>query len=437
MKQLIIQTGLIDKLSHDGKGIAHWQDKVVFVEGGLPGEQVQWQIIQRRSNFDVARTTRILVPSSDRTIPCCPHHEQCGGCLLQHLLPKKQLQFKQDVLNELFEHQLGISQLPWVAPITSSSTNYRRRARIGVKYLRKKERLVIGFHERRGRYLADINSCIVLRDNIGQRIDELRQLLSALTVFDQIAQLEITVDDYASHVVIRALAAITSKDRELLIDFSKRTGVWLYLQQGGLSSIQPLLNNQPLPSYHLPDFNLQLQFSPASFIQINGAVNRQLVNRVVQWLDPKPEDKIIDLYCGIGNFTLPLARSGAQLLGIEGEKTAVNQANANAILNGITNVEFLALDLSAPEQLNALSAKLASANKLLLDPPRTGAWEVISLLATLTTAPQQIVYVSCNPATLVRDCTAVVTAGYNIVSIGVADMYPHTAHIETIVLLSR
>ncbi len=437
MKQLIIQTGLIDKLSHDGKGIAHWQDKVVFVEGGLPGEQVQWQIIQRRSNFDEARTTQILVPSSDRTIPCCPHYEQCGGCLLQHLLPKKQLQFKQDVLNELFEHQLGISQLPWVAPITSSSTNYRRRARIGVKYLRKKERLVIGFHERRGRYLADINSCIVLRDNIGQRIDELRQLLSALTVFDQIAQLEITVDDYASHVVIRALAAITSKDRELLIDFSKRTGVWLYLQQGGLSSIQPLLNNQPLPSYHLPDFNLQLQFSPASFIQINGAVNRQLVNRVVQWLDPKPEDKIIDLYCGIGNFTLPLARSGAQLLGIEGEKTAVNQANANAILNGITNVEFLALDLSAPEQLNALSAKLASANKLLLDPPRTGAWEVISLLATLTTAPQQIVYVSCNPATLVRDCTAVVTAGYNIVSIGVADMYPHTAHIETIVLLSR
>lgn len=445
MKQPIIHTGVIDSLSHEGRGITRWQEKVVFVEDALPGEEVEWELLKRRSGFDLARAVKVLSAASpDRTVPCCPHYQQCGGCSLQHMRPEVQLRFKQQALSEQFAHHLKIKELPWVAPITSCDTCYRRKARIGIKYLYKKERLIIGFHERRGRYLADVESCPILHTSVGEHIEELRELLKTLAVFDQIPQIEIAVGDNGTFLVLRVLAPLTEQDKQLLIDFSQKQPdkFYFYLQTGDLSSVTPLVEGQEAPNYLLPSFGLTMQFSPVGFIQINGEVNRKLVDRVVEWMDPKPQDKIIDLFCGIGNFTLPLAKMGAQLIGIEGESSAVDYAKLNARINDITNASFEVMDLSDPDKLQSLVGVLASADKLLLDPPRTGAAELIAFIADLLAnnslhGPHTIVYVSCNPATLVRDCVVLASAGYQIAKIGIADMYPHTAHVETVVLMSH
>ncbi len=488
MKTVVIQNGRIEKLSHEGRGIARYQNKVVFVEGALPGEEVSWQLLKRKSNLDLAKVCTIQQLSPERQSHFCPHYAECGGCSLQHLNSAAQVRFKQGVVDELCNHYLhenvncqpleaadcpldrsatdsAPSALPWDPPIVADNDaqtmHYRRRARIGVKYLHRKDRLIIGFHQRAGRYLADLTRCPILCAAVGEQIETLRGLLRQLSVFDRIAQLEITVGDTAVFIVIRNLSPLTATDLTQLAHFAQtyqlQHGQQLvfYLQPGGPTSVQPaLLTDSSIPpSYTLPAFDLTLQFSPVSFIQINAAINQKLVQRAVAWLAPQPEDYIIDFYCGIGNFTLPIARaSGARLLGLEGDTAAVQLAAQNVELNAAisTNpaakqlypldparIQFRSLDLSDLTALNQVRAELLQANKILLDPPRTGTAELLKFILSLPHQPATILYVSCNPITLARDCAILAQHGYTITNIAIADMYPHTSHVETIVRLSR
>ena len=427
------ETGEIADLNHDGEGVIR-AGKTAFVAGALPGEQVRYQRRRRHSQYDEAELLEILQPSPLRIKPPCPHFGLCGGCALQHLAPESQLAIKQQQLQETLLRIGKVEPQQWFAPLAGPVWHYRRRARLGARYVNKMGRSLVGFRERWGSYIAAIDSCEVLARPVNALITPLSQLLTSLSIRERIPQIEVAVADDVTALVLRVLTPPAESDLQQLRQFEQVHGVRIYLQSGGLDTVTPLQGSAPELSYALPEFGLQLQFLPSDFIQINAAVNRQLVARAVELLQLDSQSKVLDLFCGLGNFTLALARRAAAVVGIEGEASLVARARANAQRNGVDNVQFHVANLF--EQQSDAGWADAGFNHVLLDPPRAGALELLPLLARL--APRRIVYVSCHPGTLARDLGLLVHEhGYRLSGAGVADMFPHTAHVESIAVLER
>lgn len=424
----------VTSLSHDGRGVARLDGKAVFIEGALPGERVRFRYLERRKRYDSGEVVEIIEPSPNRVAPPCPHYGRCGGCDLQHLRPQTQLQVKQQILAEQLDHLGKVEPESWLAPITGPALGYRRRARLGARLV-PGEGVVIGFRQRNKSFLANLDTCLVLEPKVAALLPELRALIGELSCRDRIPQIEVAVGNNAAALVLRHLVPLTEPDKGLLSAFGRRHDIRIYQQPDRPNSIAALWPANPEPLfYRLSGFDVEIRFEPANFIQINSAMNAAAVEQAIRLLAPQPDEAVLDLFCGLGNFTLPLARHARQVLGVEGEKPLVERARENARLNNIGNVEFIAADLhrenTAPVWANF------KADKLLLDPPRGGAMEAIKSL--LQPLPSKIVYVSCYPATLARDSEYLVhRLGYRLAAVGVMDMFPQTSHVESMALFTR
>lgn len=423
----------VESLSQDGRGVAHVNGKAVFIEGALPGEQVLFTYVTQRKRYDEGKINKIIRPSPDRVEPRCAHFNLCGGCSLQHLAPEAQIEAKQQVLLDSLKHIGGIEPKEVPAPLTGPHWGYRRRARLGVKFVIKKDKLLIGFREKRSSLLADIERCEVLHPAAGELLPALRELIAGLEAYNAIPQIEVAAGDEATALVFRNLAPLSNTDLVKLQSFGKRQNMQIYLQPAGPESVTLIWPETAQLHYRLPEFNLKLFFAPTDFVQINADINHSMISRVIGLLALKPHERVLDLFCGLGNFTLPLARHAAHVTGVEGEAKLIQRAQDNAQRNGIHNAEFHTADLS--QDLAAQPWAEQRFDKILLDPPRTGAPEIIKQLPTFDAT--RIVYVSCNPATLARDAHELVASGYRLMSAGVADMFPHTTHVESIALFER
>jgi 23S rRNA (uracil1939-C5)-methyltransferase len=424
----------IESLAHDGRGVARLDGKTVFIEGGLPGERVTVEYLATHRKFDEARATVIHSASPDRVVPRCPHFGICGGCSLQHLEPGAQLRAKQQVLLDNLKHIGGVAPEAVLPPLTGPVWGYRSKARLGVKDVIKKGRVLVGFRERRARYLADLSRCEVMHPSVGERIEELAGLIATLDARARIPQIEVAVSDAVTALVFRHLDPLGEADTARLSDYARASGIHIYLQGGGPDSVRPLAPVDSVLSYHLSEQQVEIRFQPHDFTQVNAVINRQMIARVLEMLELDEHDRVLDLFCGLGNFTLPLARLAGSVTGVEGEAGLVNRARDNATLNGLENVTFHVADLASDQRGSSWAG--GDYSKVLLDPPRSGAAEVIDTVGNI--APEKIVYVSCHPGSLARDAGSLVhDKGYQLLAAGVMDMFPHTAHVESIALFAR
>lgn len=425
----------VESLTHDARGVARIDGKTTFIEGALPGERVRFRYYNKRPRFDTGATIEVLEPSPDRVTPACRYYGLCGGCSLQHLAAGAQVLAKQRVLADTLEHVGRVQPALWLAPTGSGEIGYRRRARLGVRLVPKKGGVIIGFRERRHSFITPLESCITLEPGLAALLVPLKEVIGKLSCADRLPQVEVSAGDSGRAAVFRHLLPLNTADVGHLRAFAQAYDVTTYLQPGGADTIHALW---PLPApeleYRLPEFDVRLAFAPADFIQVNAVVNRTLVSQAVALLELTPSDRVLDLFCGLGNFTLPLARRAGRVLGLEGEAALVARARANAARNGIANAEFQVANLYDAGALGVLQSEPWT--KLLLDPPRAGAMEVVKALSK--EGPARIVYVSCNPATLARDSDYLVNVlGYRLEAAGVADMFPHTSHVESIAIFAR
>ena len=426
----------IESLSHDAQGVGHVEGKTVFVEGALPGERVEYGLLRSKSSYDKGSATRILSISPDRVlVPRCDSFGICGGCSLQHLEDAAQLRYKQQIVEESFSRIGKVQPDSWLDPIIGPSWGYRRKARIGARLVPKKGGVLIGFRERRSSYITDVDYCHVLDQRVARLLPQLRRLIANLSCPDRVPQIEIAAGDDEVALVFRHMVAFTREDLGDLTAFAKEHGVQLWLQPGGPDTIAPLWPDSPLPlSYRLPDFDVTIQFRATDFTQVNAEVNRMMVSRALDMLALDTQDRILDLFCGLGNFSLPLARNCSSVLGMEGDKQLVRGASDNAELNGIGNARFIQGDLY--QETDNAPWGGAEFNKVLIDPPRSGAMEVIRHLGSAL--PERIVYVSCYPSTLARDAGYLVNElKYRFEAACVMDMFPQTSHVESIALFTR
>lgn len=425
---------VIEALSHDGRGVARVDGKTVFVAGALPGERVQVQYTGRRRDFDEGRTASVIDASPARVSPRCVHYAACGGCSVQHLDPPQQVRAKQEVLLDNLLRIGRVSPDSVLSPLTGPHWGYRRKARLGVKYVAKKQKVLVGFREPQSSLIADLRRCEVLHPAVGERLEELAELVAGLELYNRIPQIEVAVADEVAALVFRVLEAVGHKDWQSLADYGRATGIHVYIQPGGPDTLQLLWPDASHLTYRLPAHGLELQFSPVDFTQINADINRAMIDRTLELLAAGAQDCVLDLFCGLGNFSLPIARQAARVVGIEGDPRLVDRARANAERNGIENAEFHAADLAGA--LDELPWMRERYDKVVLDPPRSGAAGVVELVGRC--APRSIVYVSCHPGTLARDAGALVHRhGYSLAAAGVMDMFPHTAHVESIALFCR
>jgi 23S rRNA (uracil1939-C5)-methyltransferase len=425
------QQAEITGLSHDGRGIAHVNGKCVFISNALPGETVNFQYTHNKSKYAEAQAIEIIQAAEQRAVPKCKHFTVCGGCSMQHLSPEGQIAFKQQTLLEQLQHFGNCQPQAILPPLTAYPWQYRHKARLGVKYVVKKGKLLIGFREKDSRYLADIDCCEVLHPRMKELLPGLQNLIASLEQYDKIAQVEVAAGDEAIALVLRNLMPLSEQDNQKLKSFAAQHGVWLYLQPKGPATAYKLWpeDGVELLTYRLSD--ISYAFHPLDFTQVNPAINKQMLDSAIQLLDLQASDKVLDLFCGLGNFTLPIAKQCAQVVGVEGDELMVNRAKRNAELNHIANVSFYRANLAEPLSNNAWVKERF--NKILLDPPRSGALEIIPELAKLRA--EKIVYVSCNPATLARDAGLLTEKfGYTLLQAGVMDMFPHTSHVESIAL---
>lgn len=460
-------------LSHDGRGIARPGGKTTFIEGALPGEVVRFTYQKKRGRFDEGTVVEVLQAAPERVSPACVYYGICGGCQLQHMSVSAQRQFKQNAFLEQLKAFADIVPAQLLPPLTGSDLAYRRRARLGVKYVAKKQDVLVGFREKNGRYLADIQSCKILAPPFNTLIPTLRDLLGRLSIHQHIPQIEVASGDTQATLIIRHMLPLSLEDREQLLRFAQAHQLWLYLQPGGIDSIHrlwPQDDNSQMVSYSLDlsqnpvlqsssrqsaseqrslanekiklqaegsesglDQALKLHFEPWDFIQINAEINQKMVVQALNLLDLQPTDHILELFCGLGNFSLALARHCHALTGVEGSADLVERATANAQRNHIQNANFYVADLF--KSLTELTWAQQRYTHLLLDPPRSGAIELIAYLSDWK--PHHIVYVSCNPATLARDASALVKQGYYLHQAGLIDMFPHTHHSEWICLFKK
>lgn len=426
----------IESLDQEGRGVAHCDGKTIFIEGALPGETVEYSPYRRKPTFELATVSRVVKEAALRTAPRCRFFGLCGGCSLQHLDARAQVAVKQRVLEDSLWH-IGRVVPDLILPaIYGPAWGYRHRARLSVRHVAKKGGTLVGFREKRSSYVAEMTSCEVLPAHISALLPALRATLGQLSIRARVPQVEMAVGDGDTVLVVRILEPLSAEDRLLLGRFAERHAVHLYLQPKGPDSAEPFVPaGEADLHYDVPEFRLNLRFSPTDFTQVNPAVNRVLLRRAINLLDPRPGERIGDFFCGIGNFTLAIARSGAAVTGVEGSAELVRRAEANAVLNDLArNTRFQVMNLF--EVNGAALHALGHFDRVLVDPPREGAIELVKALAEQP--PARIVYVSCNPATLARDAGLLVHAqGYVLSAAGVVNMFPHTSHVESIAVFDR
>lgn len=425
----------IESFSHDGRGVAHIDGKAVFVDGALPGETVRFVYTLIKRDFAEGRVQEVLIPAAGRVEPLCPHASVCGGCGLQHLEAGAQIEAKQALLLEQFRRIGKVEPEAVWPPLTGPQWGYRYKARLGVKWVGKKDRLLVGFREKASAFVAEIDACKVLHPRVGERLRDLADMIARLSVKERLPQIEVALGDERAALAFRVLDPPSPDDLQILRAFGQEFGFDIYLQPGGPDSVYALWpESPPLLSYALPSAGVELRFRPTDFTQVNPDLNRKMVDRVLEILDLRPDETVLDLFCGIGNFTLPLARRALRVVGVEGAPEAVARARQNAADNGISNAEFHVADLTRNQEDAAWATRRY--DKVLLDPSRAGALEILALAGRWKAG--RIVYVSCNPSTLARDAGILAHEhGYRLTRAGAMDMFPHTAHVESIALFQR
>ena len=431
-----MQTHEIDiiDLSHDGRGVARIDGKTVFVAGALPGERARVRFTTRHRNFDEARVEELLTRSPERIEARCPHFGSCGGCALQHLPPVAQIAAKQRVLAENFERIGKVEPGRWLDPLSDEAWGYRRKGRLSVKWVAKKGRVLVGFREDNPRFVADLSVCHTLLPEVGQRMAAIGELVGALEAHREIAQIEIAAGDDTVALVFRNLKPLSEADTAKLVAFGREHDLAILLQPGGPDTVHALWPERVRLAFRIPAADVEIEFKPLDFVQVNAGMNQRMIARAMELVDPQPGDRVLDLFCGLGNFTLPLARRAGTVVGVEGEAGLVARARENAAANGIANTEFFAGDLAADQRGAPWAAR--DYDKVLLDPPRSGAAAVLEYLPRKSA--RRVVYVSCHPGSLARDAgTLVQQHGFKLIAAGVMDMFPHTAHVESIALFER
>lgn len=428
----------IERISHDGRGIALIDGKTTFIEGALPGEQVTFRTIKRHRNYDEGIMETVVTPSPMRAEPACPHFSQCGGCQLQHITYAEQIALKQRTLLEQLYQFSHLTPKEILPPLVDEPFHYRSKARLSVRYLNKREELLIGFHEKHARGITRATTCPVLTHPMPEHFMALRECIMQLNARDCIAQIEVAKGIEATALIIRHLQPLSEADQKQLCDFAEQRQFYIYLQPKGLDSIHRLWpttapDEDDYLHYEVSNEGINYRFHPTHFTQINQQINQKMIEQAITLLDLKPTDRVLDLFCGLGNFTLPIAKHCASVVGIEGNIELIKLANNNAQRNHINNAEFYVHDLTTP--LPQTPWATASFDKILIDPPRTGAIEIVKSIAIHQA--KRIVYVSCNPATLARDAQVLTEQGYELTTAGMIDMFPQTRHIEAIALFMK
>ncbi|MCF6282091.1 MAG: 23S rRNA (uracil(1939)-C(5))-methyltransferase RlmD [Candidatus Polarisedimenticolaceae bacterium] len=424
----------IESLNHDGRGVAHVDEKAVFIYGGLPGEKVRFRYLKRKRSYDEGTVVEVLSASPKRVEPRCEQFGICGGCSLQHMDSQSQIEAKQQVLLENLEHIGKVAAEHILPPLTGEAWGYRRKARLGAKFVTKHGKVFVGFRERGTSFITDTAHCAILHPKVGTLLSELASLIDGLSINNKVPQVEMSMGDEVCVLIFRIMEPITESDRQKLGAFGQQHDLNIYLQESGPESVRPLEGIPARLSYKLPDFDLELEFLPSDFTQVNSDINRKMLNLTMQLLEPKADERVLDLFCGVGNFTLPLARLAKQVTGVEGDAGLVARARENAERNGLNNVNFHVANLY--ESLEGVGWLNESFDKVLLDPPRSGAAEILEHLPKM--GAKRIVYVSCYPGTLARDAGILVNQhGYQLKAAGVMDMFPHTGHVESIALFEK
>lgn len=421
----------IESLDFEGHGVAHIDGKTIFIDGALPFETVEYSTYRKKPNFENAQAMAILKESFVRTTPRCPHFGVCGGCSMQHMEFTAQVAAKQRVLEENLKRIGNVNTETLLPAIYGPAWGYRNRARLSARYVAKKGTVLVGFHEKRSSFVADMSECHVLPPRISAQLPALRELVMQLSIRERMPQIELAAGDKVDVLVFRNMDAITDADETLFKTYADRWNVQIWLQPKGPDTAYPLYPlDAPELTYSLPEFGVVMPFKPTEFTQVNPHINRVMVERAMQLLDPQPGERIADMFCGLGNFTLPIARSGAWVLGMEGSQQLVDRALENAQKNGLAErTAFQVANLF--EMTEHWLAQLGQFDKMLIDPPRDGAMELVKSIPE-TGGPKRIVYVSCNPATLARDANVLVNVkGYTLKAAGVVNMFPHTAHVES------
>lgn len=425
----------ITEMHHDGRGIASVEGRRVLLHGALTGERVSFRYTRLRGSRAEGELVEVLTPSADRVQPLCPQYARCGGCSLQHQSPQAQIRDKQRVLLRALALIGKVEPESVMLPLANDQVwGYRKKARLGVKYVHAKGRVLVGFRERGSTLICDSERCLVLDPKIGELLTPLAQMIGELSIRERIPQIEVALGDSDCILIFRLLSPASSDDMHHLAAFCRLHGVIPYLQEGGLESLRPLSGAGQMLSYRLPAHDLKFEFLPTDFTQVNSGLNRLMVDQALRLLAPSATDRVLDLFCGLGNFTLPLARIAGHVTAVEGDAGLVARARQNALINTIDNVSFHIADLYQPLQDESWLRE--SFGKVLLDPPRSGAQQILRYLPE--TGAHRIVYVSCNPDSLARDAGELVHLhGYRLVTAGVMDMFPHTAHVESIALFEN
>ncbi|MEK7712074.1 MAG: 23S rRNA (uracil(1939)-C(5))-methyltransferase RlmD, partial [Pseudomonadota bacterium] len=410
--------------------------KAVFIEGALPGETVLYRTLNRGKTYDLGRMIEIVEASPDRVTPRCQYFGVCGGCSLQHLRAEAQLPAKQKILHDNLTRIGKVEPESWLPALDGPHWGYRRKARLGARVEQKKGGVIVGFREKRTAYLTSLASCEVLHPRVSTLLPALRNLIATLSTPNRVPQIEVAVGDNATAFVIRHLVPLTAGDDARLAEFGRQHDIQIFRQPGSPDQLVPVWPENPAPLvYRLPEAGVELEFAPADFIQVNAELNQRMVTRALELLDPQPAESVLDLFCGLGNFTLPLARRAGRVLGLEAEAVLIEKAQRNAQHNQIQNAEFRLANLYSLETPDPWGAERF--DKWLLDPPRTGAAEVVKRLPAQG-GPRRILYVSCSPGTLARDSDVLVhTKGYRLAAVGVMDMFPQTSHVEAMALFER
>lgn len=424
----------ITDLSHDGRGIARHNDKVVFVQNALPGETVTAKLNRRTRHFDEATAETIENNSPDRVEPACEFYDRCNGCSMMHVSDDRQIDFKFNTLKSNLQKMAELEPTHWLPHLSDRHWHYRRRARLSVKWVPGKDKVLVGFREKNGRFVADMDYCLVLEKPLADLIKPLQELVMNMTLKSFIPQVECALSDQQPALIMRHMRPLPDEDMDLLTAFAKDHDVQLFLQSKGPDTVTPIRPDYSALAFDLPQHNLRYEFLPNDFIQVNQAMNEKMIDRVLSVMALKKESKVLDLFCGLGNFTLPIARHSHQVIGVEGDQQLVERARHNAQLNDLSNVDFFTADLTKDHSQSAWFNQDFS--HVLIDPPRSGAWDILPLIAK--TSANTLVYVSCHPASLARDSQRLVQdLGFSMQSAGVMDMFPHTSHVESMAVFTR
>ena len=424
----------IEDLSHDGRGVAKWNDKVVFVQNALPGERVMATLNRKTRNYNEALATEILEASNDRVEPRCEFYNACNGCSMMHLKEERQIDFKFKTLKSNFHKIAHVEPGEWLPPLTDSHWQYRRRARLSVKWVPPKEKVLVGFREKNGRFVANMDHCHVLEPVLAKLIKPLQELFLQMDIKAFIPQVECSVGEQTVSLIIRHMKPLVGDDLALVHDFAEQHQLQIFLQSKGPDTVVPISDYEQALNFRLSEYDLNYEFLPNDFIQVNRRMNEKMIAQALAAMDLKDDDVILDLFCGLGNFTLPMAQTAATVVGVEGDQQLVERARHNASLNQLEHVEFHVADLTKDHLKSDWFNR--PYNKVLIDPPRSGAWEILPLVAQ--TSAKTLVYVSCHPASLARDAERLVQEfGFTCVKAGVMDMFPHTSHVESMAIFTR